>query len=103
MSLVLVRSIEIHSFLFCNGCLMDVKKCICSDFPDAISIITYFCVDVDCFFKNKMQDLQNKLTFSGFYGKIETLYNRYRTYGIHFTQRFSKAERQIFDTDWILN
>lgn len=59
---------------------MDVKKCICSDFPDAISIITYFCVDVDCFFKNKMQDLQNKLTFSGFYGKIETLYNRYRTY-----------------------
>lgn len=82
---------------------MDVRKCICSDFPDAISIITYFCVDVDCFFKNKMQDLQNKLTFSGFYGKIETLYNRYRTYGIHFTQRFSKAERQIFDTDWILN
>ena len=68
MSLVLVRSIEIHSFLFCNGCLMDVKKCICSDFPDAISIITYFCVDVDCFFKNKMQDLQNKLTFWGFYG-----------------------------------
>lgn len=50
-----------------------------------------------------MQDLQNKLTFWGFYGKIETLYNRYRTYGIHFTQRFSKAERQIFDTDWILN
>lgn len=50
-----------------------------------------------------MQDLQNKLTFWGFYGKIETLYNRYRTYGIHFKQRFSKAERQIFDTDWILN
>ena len=50
-----------------------------------------------------MQDLQNKLTFSGFYGKIETLYNRYRTYGIYFTQRFPKAERQIFDTRWILN
>ena len=50
-----------------------------------------------------MQYLQNKLTFSGFYGKIETLYNRYRTYGIHFTQRFPKAERQIFDTRWILN
>lgn len=89
MSLVLVRSIKIHSFLFCNGC----EKVHLYDFPDAISIITYFCVDVDCFFKNKMQDLQNKLTFSGFYGKIETLYNRYRTYGIHFTQRFSKAER----------
>lgn len=27
-----------------------------------------------------MQYLQNKLTFWGFYGKIETLYNRYRTY-----------------------
>ena len=53
---------------------MDVKKCICSDFPDAISIITYFCVDVDCFFKNKMQDLQNKLTFSGLQS-LQNLWN----------------------------